>query len=152
MKRRIISSVLALVMLLSLMIVPSISVNAADSAITVDGDVSEWTGWVTVSAADNVSENGTVQNTTPYKLNRSYQYAIKVIDDVLYVAVKQPQAAVASPEGEAVAQTNCTNVRLWIDNDMSTAARSALFDFGFDGEKVVELLIKILTMAKKNAE
>ena len=138
MKRRIISSVLALVMLLSLMIVPSISVNAADSAITVDGDVSEWTGWVTVSAADNVSENGTVQNTTPYKLNRSYQYAIKVIDDVLYVAVKQPQAAVASPEGEAVAQTNCTNVRLWIDNDMSTAARSALFDFGFDGEKVVE--------------
>ena len=63
MKRRIISSVLALVMLLSLMIVPSISVNAADSAITVDGDVSEWTGWVTVSAADNVSTNGTVQNT-----------------------------------------------------------------------------------------
>ena len=138
MKRRIISSVLALVMLLSLMIVPSISVNAADAAITVDGDVSEWTGWVTVSAADNVATNGTVQNTTPYKLNRSYQYAIKVIDDTLYVAVKQPQAAVASPEGEAVAQTNCTNVRLWIDNDMSTAARSALFDFGFDGTKVVE--------------
>ena len=138
MKRRIISSVLALVMLLSLMIVPSISVNAADSAITVDGDVSEWTGWVTVSAADNVATNGTVQNTTPYKLNRSYQYAIKVIDDTLYVAVKQPQAAVASPEGEAVVQTNCTNVRLWIDNDMSTAARSALFDFGFDGTKVVE--------------
>ena len=79
MKRRIISSVLALVMVLSLMIVPSISVNAADAAVTVDGDVSEWTGWVKVSAADNVATNGTVQNTTPYKLNRSYEYAIKLL-------------------------------------------------------------------------
>lgn len=137
MKRRILSSVLALVMLLGLMIVPSISVNAAD-AITVDGNVGEWGLWTTVSAVGNKSANGTVQNTTGLDLNASYDYAVKVVGDTLYVAVKQDAPAVAAPEGEAVAQTNCTNIRLWIDNDMSTTARSALFDFGFDGEKVVE--------------
>ena len=131
--KKTLATLLAVLMLVS---VVSLSALAAD--ITVDGDVSEWTAWTTVSATDDVSENGTVQNTTGKKLNRSYDYAVKVVGDTLYVAVKQADAAVAAPAGEAVVQTNCTNVRLWIDNDPATPERSALFDFGFDGEKIVE--------------
>ena len=99
--KKTLATLLAVLMLVS---VVSLSALAAD--ITVDGDVSEWTVWTTVSATDDVSENGTVQNGTGKKLNRSYDYAVKVVGDTLYVAVKQADAAVAAPAGEAVAQTN----------------------------------------------
>lgn len=130
--KKTLATLLAVLMVLS---VVSLSALAAD--ITVDGDVSEWNSWTTVSATDNVSENGTVQNTTQLKVNASYDYAVKVVGDTLYVALKQDLAPVAAP-ADAVAQTNCTNIRLWIDNDPATPERSSLFDFGFDGEKIVE--------------
>lgn len=129
--KKTLATILALVMVLSVM---SLTAIAADE-ITVNGDVSEWTGWVNVSAKDGVSENGTAQNDNGGKVNASYDYAVKVVGDTLYIAVKMGVKAIGVAEP---AQTTVTNIRVWIDNDMTTTARSALFDFGFNGETVVD--------------
>lgn len=130
--KKTLATILALVMVLSVM---SLTALAADE-IKVDGDVSEWTGWVNVSAKDGKTENGRIQSDEGYTFKDfSYDYAVKVIGDTLYIAVKVNEAPIAN---EAPAQTNCTNVRFWVDNTKNNGKFSALFDFSYNGTTAVD--------------
>ncbi|MEG1743405.1 MAG: hypothetical protein RR246_04485, partial [Clostridia bacterium] len=79
------------------------------------------------------STNGTFQakyTTTP-KYNYSYGLATDGV--YLYAIAIQNQA----PNFKELKQPGATNLRFWVDNDPSSPARSALFDFTYDGQKAV---------------
>lgn len=105
----------------------TLNVSAAPSASNVDGNLNDaaWqtANWIYVDGATT----GQFQNGTTGGF--SYYYAIYATSTDIYVGVKLNQAGLFNEEGQATA----TNLRLWLDTDMSTSTRSHLFDFNYTG-------------------
>jgi len=110
------------------------------AAPTIDGAVTDnaWAeGWETVTSANGFWQNEWADGKTPSDL--TFKYNFKWDDAGLYLAVVINKAPVNIPEGTISYQTTATNIRLWLDNDDVTTARSHLYDFNFNASGEAEL-------------
>ena len=108
------------------------SVSADAPAITIDGlpDDSIWSDafWNKVDKT-NGKFQATYTNGLP---DFAYEWAVELVDDYLYLFVMINQGP-HMQEGVQLSNTTATNVRLWVDSDMSDTVRTTLFDFTYNG-------------------